>query len=76
MPSRQLYFPDLFNELTRHLKKLWKQDRGCLSPAHVLYTVMMMSVFGSGRNRQVVDHLNRTRLVAVGPGGLWVNRVR
>ena len=60
MSSQQLPFLDLFNELTSHLKKLWKRDRGCLRPAHVLYTVMMMSVSGTHGYRHILDHLNRT----------------
>ena len=60
MPSQQLPFLDLFNELTSHLRNFWKRDRGCLRPAHVLYTVMMMSVSGTHGYRDVLDHLNRT----------------
>lgn len=60
MPSQQLPLIDLFNEFTRNLPVLWKRDRGCLRPAHVLYTIMTMSVSGTHGYRQVLTHLNRT----------------
>lgn len=60
MPSQQLPLLDLFNELTRHLPSLWQRDRGSLRPAHVLYTIMTMSVAGTHGYRQVLDNLKRT----------------
>ena len=60
MPSQQLPLLDLFNELTRYLPHLWQRDRGCLRPAHVLYTIMTMSVSGTHGYRQVLDYLKRT----------------
>ena len=60
MPSQQLPILDLFNELTGNLPTLWKRDRGCLRPAHVLYTIMTMSVSGTHGYREVLIHLKRT----------------
>lgn len=60
MSSKQLPLIDLFNEFTRHLPILWKRERGCFRPAHVLYAIMTMSVSGTQGYRQVLNHLNRT----------------
>jgi Transposase DDE domain len=64
MPSQQLSVLSLFADFTGDLPRLWKRDRGCLRPAHVLYTVMTMSAStptpSTHGYRGVLEYLKRT----------------
>lgn len=60
MPSQHLISPKIFAEFSRLLPPCWQRNRGNLRPAHVLYTIMVMTVTGTHGYRRVLDYLKRT----------------
>ena len=69
MHSQHLISPNLFAEFSRLLPHCWQRNRGTLRPAHVLYTILVMTVGGNHGYRRVLDYLKRT----VGEQLGWIN---
>ena len=52
--------PNFFQHLCAHLPDKWQRDRGCLRPAQVLYTLMMVATRQNHGYRLVLDDLKRS----------------